>query len=102
MSVALAATSVAFAGQEIDGTQMSLKDSTVGVSGLWNWIMTSDTLGIGTEVVPANGTSPLFAKEDGSIFAEAYMEIGPEPMWSYEADTAGLLKYPFANIQVLF
>ena len=32
MSVALAATSVAFAGQEIDGTQMSLKDSTVGVS----------------------------------------------------------------------
>ena len=94
--------SAVFAGQEISGKQLQLKDSTVGVSGLWNWIMVSDTLDIGTEVVPARGTSPLFAKEDGSIFAEANMEVGPQPEWTQEKADAGLLKYPVANIQVHF
>ena len=85
LSMVLAATSVVFAGQETSGKQLMLKDSTVGVSGLWNWIAFSDTLNIGTEIVPACGTSPLFAKEDGSIFAEATMKIGPEPEWTPEA-----------------
>ncbi len=79
-----------------------LKDTTVGVSGLWNWITFSDTLGIGTEIVPPPGTSPLFAKEDGSIFAEASMKIGPEPMWTQQAADSGLLKYPQAYIEVKF
>ena len=101
-SMALMATSAVFAGQEISGKQLLLKDSTVGVSGLWNWITVSDNLDIGTEIVPARGTSPLFAKEDGSILAEAYMKIGPEPEWTQEKADAGLLKYPVANIQVHF
>ena len=101
-SMALMATSAVFAGQEISGKQLLLKDSTVGVSGLWNWVTASDNLNIGTEIVPARGTSPLFAKEDGSILAEAYMKIGPEPEWTQEKADAGLLKYPVANIQVHF
>ena len=101
-SIVLTATSVVFAGQEISGNHLLLKDTTVGVSGLWNWITVSDNLNIGTEIVPARGTSPLFAKEDGSIFAEAYMKIGPEPEWTQEKADAGLLKYPVANIQVHF
>ena len=68
-SIVLTAASVAFAGQEISGNHLLLKDTTVGVSGLWNWITVSDTFNIGTEIVPARGTSPLFAKDDGSIFA---------------------------------
>ncbi len=98
----LAATSVVFAGQEISGNHLLLKDTTVGVSGLWNWIAFSDTLNIGTEIVPARGTSPLFAKEDGSIFAEAYMKIGPEPEWTQQAADSGLLKYPSAYIEMKF
>ena len=99
-SMVLTATSVVFAGQEISGNHLLLKDTTVGVSGLWNWIALSDTLNIGTEIVPARGTSPLFAKEDGSIFAEATMKIGPEPVWTPEA--ADTLKYPSASIEVRF
>jgi len=101
-SIVLTAASVAFAGQEISGNHLLLKDTTVGVSGLWNWITVSDTFNIGTEMIPARGTSPLFASGDGSIFAEAHMTIGPEPEWTPEAAAAGTLKYPFANIQVLF
>ena len=101
-STVLAAASAVFAGQEISGNHLLLKDTTVGVSGLWNWITVSDTFNIGTEIVPDRGTSPLFASGDGSIFAEAHMTIGPEPEWTPEAAAAGTLKYPFANIQVLF
>ena len=101
-SIVLTATSVVFAGQEISGNHLLLKDTTVGVSGLWNWITVSDTFNIGTEIVPARGTSPLFAKDDGSIFAEAYMEIGPEPMWTPQAADSGLLKYPQAHIEMKF
>ena len=98
----MTATSVVFAGQEISGNHLLLKDTTVGVSGLWNWITVSDNLNIGTEIVPARGTSPLFAKEDGSIFAEASMKIGPEPMWTQQAADSGLLKYPQAHIEMKF
>ena len=99
-SIVLTATSAVFAGQEISGKQLMLKDPTVGVSGLWNWIAAKDNFDIGTEMVPDSGTSPLFAKEDGSIFAEAAMKIGPEPEWTPE--TAGTLKYPFAYIEMRF
>ena len=98
----LTATSVVFAGQETSGKQLMLKDPTVGVSGLWNWIAANDNLDIGTEMVPDSGTSPLFAKEDGSIFAEATMKIGPEPVWTQEAADAGTLKYPSAYIEMKF
>ena len=96
----MTATTVVFAGQETSGKQLMLKDPTVGVSGLWNWIAANDNLDIGTEMVPDSGTSPLFAKEDGSIFAEATMKIGPEPVWTPEA--ADTLKYPSASIEVRF
>ena len=101
-SMVLTATSVVFAGQETSGKQLMLKDPTVGVSGLWNWIAAKDNFDIGTEMVPDSGTSPLFAKEDGSIFAEAAMKIGPEPEWTQEAADAGTLKYPFAYIEMKF
>ena len=101
-SIVLTAASVAFAGQEISGNHLLLKDTTIGVSGLWNWITVSDTFNIGTEMIPDRGTSPLFAKDDGSIFAEAYMEIGPEPMWTPQAADSGLLKYPQAHIEMKF
>ena len=99
-SMVLTATSAVFAGQETSGKQLMLKDPTVGVSGLWNWIAANDNLDIGTEMVPDSGTSPLFAKEDGSIFAEATMKVGPEPEWTPEA--ADTLKYPFAYIEMKF
>lgn len=87
---------------EIGGQQMALGDQTVGVSGFWNWGAYHDKLGIGTVMVPDSGTSPLYRKSDGSILAEASMEIGPEPVWSEEADKAGTLKYPSAGIAMSF
>ena len=83
---------------QIDGTQMAHGDTTVGVSGLWNWGAYHDKLGIGTKMVPDSGSSPLFRKADGSIYAEASMEIGPEP--DYVPGVA--LKYPSAGIAVSF
>ena len=87
---------------EIGGTQMQPKDTTVGLSGFWNWGAYHDKLGIGTKMVPDSGSSPLFLKEDGQIYAEASMEIGPEPEWTAEAAAAGTLKYPSAGIAMSF
>ena len=87
---------------EIGGTQMALKDTTVGISGFWNWGGYHDKLCIGTVMVPDSGTSPLYRKADGSILAEASMEIGPEPKWTEEAAAAGTLKYPSAGIAMSF
>ena len=87
---------------EIGGIQMEHGDQTVGITGLWNWGAYHDKLGIGTKMVPDSGSSPLFRKESGSIFAEASMEIGPEPEWTAEAAAAGTLKYPSAGIAVSF
>ena len=53
-------------------------------------------------MVPDSGSSPLFLKEDGLIYAEASMEIGPEPEWTKEKADAGLLKYPSAGIAMSF
>ena len=83
---------------QIGGTQMERGDTTVGVSGLWNWGAYHDKLGIGTKMVPDSGSSPLFRKDDGSIYAEASMNIGPEP--DYVPGVA--LKYPSAGIAVSF
>ena len=87
---------------EIGGTQMQPKDTTVGLSGFWNWGAYHDKLNIGTKMVPDSGSSPLFLKEDGQIYAEASMEIGPEPEWTKEKADAGLLKYPSAGIAMSF
>ena len=83
---------------KIGGEQQKMGDSTVGISGLWNWGAYHDKLGIGTKMVPDSGSSPLFKKDDGSIYAEASMEIGPEPDYVPGAT----LKYPSAGIAVSF
>ena len=87
---------------EIGGVQQAIKDSTVGLSGFWNWGAYHDKLNIGTKMVPDSGSSPLYRKDDGSIYAEASMEIGPEPEWSQAAADAGTLKYPSAGIAMSF
>ena len=87
---------------EIGGVQQAVKDSTVGLSGFWNWGAYHDKYGIGTKMVPDSGSSPLYLKDDGAIYAEASMEIGPEPEWSQAAADAGTLKYPSAGIAMSF
>ncbi len=86
---------------EVDGVQQAKRDSTVGVSGFWNWGAYHDKLGIGTVMSPDSGTSPLF-KRGCEITADASMEIGPEPEWTAEAAAAGTLKYPSAGIAMSF
>ena len=84
------------------GEHMAFGDTTVGVSGLWNWGAYHDKLGIGTRMVPDSGDSPLYRLDDGTVIARASMEIGPEPEWTPEAAAAGTLKYPSAGIAVSF
>lgn len=84
-----------------EGVQQASRDSTVGVSGFWNWGAYHDKLGIGTVMSPDSGTSPLY-KTGCEITAEATMEIGPEPTWTAEAAAAGTLKYPSAGIAMSF
>ena len=86
---------------EAEGVQQAKKDSTVGLSGFWNWGAYHDKLGIGTVMSPDSGTSPLY-KKNCEITAEATMEIGPEPKWTAEAAAAGTLKYPSAGIAMSF
>ncbi|MBR5692749.1 MAG: glycoside hydrolase [Fibrobacter sp.] len=84
-----------------DGIQQAKKDSTVGISGFWNWGAYHDKLDIGTKMAPDSGSSPLFLY-NGVITAEARMEIGPEPEWTQAAADAGTLKYPSAGIAMSF
>ena len=88
--------------KEGDGEHLAFGDTTVGVSGLWNWGAYHDKLGIGTKMVPDSGDSPLYRLDDGTVIARASMEIGPEPEWTAEAAAAGTLKYPSAGIAVSF
>ena len=88
--------------KEGDGVQQAFGDTTVGVSGLWNWGAYHDKLGIGTKMVPDSGSSPLYKLDVGSVVARASMDIGPEPEWTPEAAAAGTLKYPSAGIAVSF
>lgn len=85
----------------VEGQQMEKGDTTVGISGFWNWGAYHDRYDIGTKMSPDSGSSPLFMK-NGSIVAEASMEIGPEPEWTQEAAAAGTLKYPSAGIAMSF
>ena len=87
---------------EGEGTHLEFGDTTVAVSGLWNWGAYHDKLGIGTKMVPDSGDSPLYRLDDGTVIARASMEIGPEPEWTPEAAAAGTLKYPSAGIAVSF
>jgi hypothetical protein len=84
-----------------DGVQQAKNDSTVGISGFWNWGAYHDKLGIGTVMSPDSGTSPLY-KKGCEYIVEASMEIGPEPKWTAEAAAAGTLKYPSAGIAMSF
>ena len=92
-----------------DGEQQEFGDTTVAVTGLWNWGAYHDKLNIGTKMLPDSGSSPLFKMDDGSIIAHASMEIGPEPEWTQaKADVCKStpdkceLKYPAAGIAVSF
>lgn len=87
---------------QAEGEHMAFGDTTVGVSGIWNWGAYHDKLGIGTVMSPDSGESPLYRKADGKIYAEASMKIGPEPEWTPEAAAAGTLKYPSAGIAMTF
>ena len=102
-------TSKAPSIKEGDGEHLAFGDTTVGVSGLWNWGAYHDKLGIGTVMVPDSGDSPLYRLEDGSVIARASMNIGPEPEWTQaKADVCKSnpaqceLKYPSAGIAVSF
>ncbi len=88
--------------KEGDGEHLAFGDTTVAVSGLWNWGAYHDKLGIGTKMVPDSGDSPLYRLDDGTVIARASMEIGPEPEWTEAAAKAGTLKYPSAGIAVSF
>ncbi len=83
----------------VEGTQMEKGDSTVALSGFWNWGSYHDKLGIGTKMMPDSGSSPLFYR-DGALYAEASMEIGPEP--EYVEALKDQLKYPSAGIAMSF
>jgi len=92
----------------VDGVQQERGDTTVGISGFWNWGAYHDKLGIGTKMSPDSGASPLFLR-DGAIYADAVMEIGPEPEWTQaKADVCKNtpanceLKYPSAGIAMSF
>ena len=103
LSLLPAAAFAADDGDFCGGTQLPAVDETAGVSGLWYWRVEHDNFDIDTPTVmtPSSG-SPLFWKSDGFLLAEASMTIGPEPEWTQAAADAGLLKYPFARIDVLF
>lgn len=86
----------------VEGVQQTRGDTTVGVSGFWNWGAYHDKYKeTGTKMSPDSGSSPLFLR-NGAIFADAVMEIGPEPTWTAEAAAAGTLKYPSAGIAMSF
>ena len=61
---------------EIEGTQMELRDTTVGVSGFWNWVVSHDKLGVGTTMSPDSGSSPLFEKADGTMVNLNETDVG--------------------------
>ena len=85
----------------VEGVQQKRGDSTVSISGFWNWGAYHDKYGIGTKMSPDSGSSPIFLR-DGAYYADAVMEIGPEPQWTAEAAAAGTLKYPSAGIAMSF
>lgn len=86
-----------------DGVQMEVKDSTVGVSGFWNWGAYHDKYNIGTKMSPDSGSSPLFYQSAlDQVVAWASMTLGTEPEWTEEAAAAGTLKYPSAGIAMSF
>lgn len=86
-----------------DGVQMAVDDTTVGVSGFWNWGAYHDKYNIGTEMSPDSGSSPLFYKADlDQVVAWASMTLGNEPEWTQAAADAGTLKYPSAGIAMSF
>lgn len=100
--------SLASGVSEAEGVQQAVKDSTVGISGFWNWGAYHDKLGLGTTMSPDSGASPVYLR-NGEFFAEATMEIGPEPQWTQakqdvcdNTPAQCELKYPSAGIAMSF
>lgn len=82
------------------GVQQVKGDSSVGISGFWNWGAYHDKWSnTGTVMKPDSGSSPLFFNND-VITAEAIMEIGPEPVYGTPDADAG--HYPSAGIAMSF
>lgn len=48
---------------EIDGVQQVKGDTSVGLSGFWNWAAYHDKYNIGTKMSPDSGASPLFLRD---------------------------------------
>lgn len=44
---------------EFEGKRMEIRDTTVGISGFWYWGAYHDRYGLGTEMNPDSGLSPL-------------------------------------------
>lgn len=85
---------------DIEGKQLTKGDTSVGISGYWNWGAYHDKWeNTGTVMSPDSGTSPLFIK-DGIVVATASMSIGPEPKYNSEDAKAG--HYPSAGIAMSF
>jgi len=85
---------------DVEGKQLTKGDTSVGVSGYWNWGAYHDKWSnTGTVMSPDSGTSPLFIK-DGIVVATASMSIGPEPEWGSADADAG--HYPSAGIAMSF
>lgn len=81
-----------------DGQQMQMHDSTIGISGFWNWGAYHDDFDIGTKMVPDTG-SPLFYKADlDQIVAEVSMTLGQEPQYVEGVE----LNYPSAGVAMSF
>ena len=85
---------------DVEGKQLTKGDTSVGVSGYWNWGAYHDKWeNTGTVMSPDSGTSPLFIK-DGIVVATASMSIGPEPEYGSADADAG--HYPSAGIAMSF
>ena len=85
---------------DVEGKQLTKGDTSVGVSGYWNWGAYHDKWSnTGTVMSPDSGSSPLFIK-DGIVVATASMSIGPEPEYGTPDADAG--HYPSAGIAMSF
>lgn len=82
----------------VEGVQQKRGDSTVAVSGFWNWGAYHDKYG-STKMSPDSGSSPIFLR-DGAYYADAVMEIGPEPTWTQEK--ANVCKQTPAKCELLY
>ena len=85
---------------DVEGVRMKKGDTTVGISGFWNWGAYHDKWeNTGTKMSPDSGLSPLYVMNN-ELVATATMSIGPEPEWGTPDADAG--HYPSAGIAMSF